>query len=83
MPIIDYVVRSAYIKDDKLSGKDIKIFDDKKKAIKHACKLMILCGAKKVYEVQKEKSRNGLIYDSEVIFTTDTDFSSLDPARHT
>ena len=68
---IDYIVASKYIEGNKLSGKDIKIFTDKKKAMKHACKLMILCEAANVYEVWKEKSRNGLIYDKEMVYTTE------------
>jgi len=43
---------------------------------------MILNNASRIYEVWEEKSHNGLIYDKEKIFTTDPDFSALDPARH-
>lgn len=78
---INYVVSSKYIEGDKLSGKEIKLFPDKKQAIKHACKLMILNQGEIVYEVWKEKVQNGLIFDNEMVFTTETDFSDRDPAR--
>jgi len=71
--ITEYVVASKYVKEDKLSGKNIKIFADKKQAIKHACMLMILCNDTKTYEVYREKSRNGIIDDVEMIYTTGTE----------
>ena len=80
--IIEYIVSSKYIEGDKLSGKDLKIFSDKKKAIKYCCKLMILAQGEKVYEVWKELSKNGLIVDKEMVFTTEVDFSTCNPHYH-
>lgn len=67
----EYIVSTKYVKGDKLSGKDLKCFPDRKSAIQHADKLAILKTGT-VLEVWEESySSNGIIYDKIHIYSTE------------